>query len=160
MPRRSRSPAGARPRENERGVVGGIEAIPFGLLIFVSGALLIANAWAVVDAKMATDSASREAVRYLVESNGDTTGALAIGNEAFQNHVGHTDRLITDVVVQGSDIGGGFARCARVAVTYQYTTRAVSVPLLGGWGSGITVTSTHSEIVDPYRAGLGEDSLC
>ncbi len=160
MSRRSHRRIVARPRENERGVVGGIEAIPFGLLIFVSGALLIANAWAVVDAKMATDSASREAARYLVESNGDTAGAVAIGNEAFENHVGHTDRLTSDVVVQGSDIGGGFARCARVSVTYQYTTRAISVPLLGGWGSGISVTSTHSEIVDPYRAGLGEDSLC
>ena len=27
-------------------MVGGIEAAPFGLLVFVAGALLVANAWA------------------------------------------------------------------------------------------------------------------
>ena len=33
---------------DDRGQVGGIEALPFGLLVFVVGALLVANAWAVV----------------------------------------------------------------------------------------------------------------
>ena len=47
----------------DAGQVGGIEALPFGLLIFVVGSLLIANAWAVVDAKFATDAAARQAVR-------------------------------------------------------------------------------------------------
>ena len=32
----------------DAGQVGGIEALPFGLLVFVVGTLLIANAWAVV----------------------------------------------------------------------------------------------------------------
>ncbi|MGV3758684.1 MAG: hypothetical protein ACO1PW_03960 [Actinomycetota bacterium] len=51
------------PLRGDRGQVAGIEAIPFGLLIFVLGGLLLANAWAVVDAKLATDAAAREAVR-------------------------------------------------------------------------------------------------
>ena len=42
---------------------------PFGLLIFVVGSLLIANAWAVVDAKFATDAAARQAVRTFVEGD-------------------------------------------------------------------------------------------
>lgn len=149
------------PRFGERGVVGGIEAIPFGLLIFVSGALLIANAWAVVDAKMATDSASREAVRHLVESDGDIAAAEAAGDQAFRSHVGHTERVSAEFSIEGQEgAASGFVRCARVSATYTYRTPVVSVPLIGGWGSGIEVSSTHSEIVDPYRAGLGDESLC
>lgn len=142
-------------RRHERGVVGGVEAIPFGLLIFVAGTLLIASAWAVVDAKMGTDSAAREAARYLVESDGDTAGAQAVGNAAFQNQVGTASGVSSSIAVEGT-----FVRCARVSVTYSYTTPAVSIPFIGGFGSGFNVSSTHSEIVDPFRGGLGEESQC
>jgi hypothetical protein len=37
----------AAPGGSDAGVVGGIEALPFGLLVFVLGATLVANAWAV-----------------------------------------------------------------------------------------------------------------
>ena len=53
---------------DDRGVVGGVEAIPFGLLLFVAGTLLVANAWAVIDAKMAATSAAREAARTYMKN--------------------------------------------------------------------------------------------
>ena len=53
---------------DERGQAGGVEALPFGLLIFVVGALLVASAWVVVDAKLAVVSAAREAARTYVEA--------------------------------------------------------------------------------------------
>jgi hypothetical protein len=100
-------------------------------------------------------------VRHLVESDGNAAAAQAIGDEAFTNQIGHLDRVDTEISVEGQGVSDStFVRCARVSVTYRYTTPAVTVPLIGGWGSGIVVTSTHSEIVDPYRAGLGEESLC
>ena len=34
--------------DSDAGMVGGVEALPFGLLVFVVGSLLVANAWAVV----------------------------------------------------------------------------------------------------------------
>ena len=37
----------------------GIEVLPFGILTFVVGALLVANAWAVIDAKIAVSAAAR-----------------------------------------------------------------------------------------------------
>ena len=40
------------------GAIGNIEVVPFGLLIFVVGTLLVTNAWAVVDARLAVSSAS------------------------------------------------------------------------------------------------------
>ncbi|MGZ4694068.1 MAG: hypothetical protein ACXWA3_10620, partial [Acidimicrobiales bacterium] len=57
---------GSFDRRDDRGQLAGIEVLPFGVLVFVVGALLITNAWAVVDAKIAVDAASREAVRTYV----------------------------------------------------------------------------------------------
>jgi hypothetical protein len=31
---------------------------------------------------------------------------------------------------------------------------ALTIPWIGGLGSGIEVTSSHSELVDPYRSGV------
>ena len=52
-----------RVRRREQGFVAGGEVLPFGVLIFVLGTLLLVNAWAVIDAKFAVSSASREAAR-------------------------------------------------------------------------------------------------
>ncbi|MBA2283441.1 MAG: hypothetical protein H0W25_19710, partial [Acidimicrobiia bacterium] len=62
----SATAAARRLHRDERGQMGGIEALPFGLLIFVVGALLVANAWAVIDAKLAVTAAAREAARTWV----------------------------------------------------------------------------------------------
>ena len=64
-----------RGRAGERGAIGGLEALPFSVLIFVFGSLLLVNAWGVVDAKLAVTSASREATRTFAESNDPATGA-------------------------------------------------------------------------------------
>src|SRR5690606_2186473 len=50
--------AGTVTRRGERGQVAGIEALPFGLLIFVAGTLLVVNIWGVVDTKFAADTAA------------------------------------------------------------------------------------------------------
>ena len=73
----------------DAGQVGGIEALPFGLLIFVVGSLLIANAWAVVDAKFATDAAARQAVRTYVEGDDPDVAledARAAGLDVVEAH--------------------------------------------------------------------------
>ena len=51
-----------------------MEVLPFGFLMFVSVTLLLANAWAVIDAKLAVSAAAREAVRAYVESDDPDTG--------------------------------------------------------------------------------------
>ena len=53
----------------ENGAAGNIEMLPFCLLIFIIGTLLIANAWAVIDTRTAVSSAAREATRSYVESS-------------------------------------------------------------------------------------------
>src|SRR5919202_3284931 len=66
-----------RWRRDEAGQLAGGEALPFGVLVFVFGVLLIANAWAVVDAKLAVSAAAREATRAYVEAppGGDAMAA-------------------------------------------------------------------------------------
>lgn len=149
------APVNAAHHARERGAVGGVEAIPFGLLLFVAGILVVANTWAVIDAKVATEAAAEQSARYLVESDGDVAGALERGEAAFEGIVGHRRRLDGTVRVDGA-----FRRCARVTVTFRYVAPMATVPLVGGWGRGIAVESSHSEIVDPYRAGLGAASAC
>ena len=72
-------PTGPTRLAGDGGQVAGIEALPFGVLIFVVGALLVSNLWAVVDAKIVVDAAAREAVRAYVEAPDATTGAAGRG---------------------------------------------------------------------------------
>jgi hypothetical protein len=145
-------------------MVGGIETLPFGLLVFVVGSLLVAQAWAVVDAKLAVDAAAREATRHYVEADvrhpGDTAeahaAATAAGLAALAAHGRDPSR-----VRLSRDGGAPYQRCAPVTFEASYTVPALTLPWIGGFGRGIEVTSRHSELVDPFRDGVpGDASAC
>jgi hypothetical protein len=138
---------------NERGQIGGFEVLPFGLLLFVAAMLVMTNAWAVIDAKLATSSAAREATRAYAESTSATEGYAAIerrAHEALAAYGRDGDRVEIRIDAEP------FGRCARVTVEVSYHVPALTVPFIGGFGSGVTARSRHSEIVDPYRSGLPE----
>ena len=153
MKRRSaRVPTTSRWR-SERGQIGGFEVLPFGLLLFVSAMLLVANAWAVVDAKFAASSAAREATRSYAESASQAAADGSIetrAHEALAAYGRDGDRVEIRVDAEP------FGRCSRVTVEVSYRVPALTVPFIGGFGSGITARSRHSEVVDPYRSGLPE----
>lgn len=143
-------------RRDQSGQIGGVEALAFGILIFVLGTLAIANAWGVIDAKMAAAGAAREAARTFVEAP-DAQQAYALADEA----------AVEAIVAQGRNparmhltIAGAFARCSRIVATVTYRVPVVSVPLVGGFGSGFTVGARHSELVDPYRGGIPGTAQC
>jgi hypothetical protein len=155
---------------DDRGQVGGIEALPFGLLIFVVGVLLIANAWAVVDAKLAVDAAARQASRHYVEADvggGHTAdeaaeAAVRAGLDALAAH-GRDPAAASLGLSSLEPVGGqeGFSRCARATFTARYEVPALTIPWIGGFGDGFAVTSSHSELVDPYRDGVpGSAEAC
>ncbi len=155
-------PASTISRRGERGQVAGIEALPFGLLVFVVGTLLIVNIWGVVDAKFAVDAAAREATRYVVESvrlDRDPVavraGAVAVAERTLTDH-GRRRRPI--VVVRPST--GDFARCDRIVVTVSTFVPAVRLPFIGGFGDAFDVVASHSELVDPTRSGAGGEAAC
>lgn len=135
-------------KRDESGQAAGAEAIAFGMLVFLVGVLLVANAWAVVDAKLAISAAARQAVRAYVEAPGDADPMALADNaarEAVRGHGRNPDRLVLRLV------SGEFTRCSVVRFEASYTVPAVSVPWVGGHGDGFTATSRHAEIVDPYR---------
>lgn len=151
----------AAPRaRGDAGQVGGIEALPFGLLVFVVGALLIANAWAVVDAKFATDAAAREAVRTFVEGADPSSArddAIDAGLAAIAGHGRDPDRATVGPV--GHAV---LRRCERVTFAAEYEVPALTLPFIGGYGTApFRVRSTHSELVDPFRSGVpGSAEAC
>lgn len=143
---------------NERGFVGGFEVLPFGMLIFIAGTLLLANAWAVYDAKVAASAAAREAVRAFVEARSDVEAeqqAREAGLEAIAGHGRDPARAEIEWAV-----GPDFRRCALNTVVVRYRVPTLTVPFFGAFGSGVVLTSgRHSEIVDPYRSGLAVEGF-
>lgn len=141
---------------DERGQ-GGLEVLPFGFLVLVAGALLVVNVWAVIDAKLATESASREAARAYVEAvdAARAHGAgVAAAREAMLGH--HRDADAARYDGPGAD---AFVRCNRVTWSVAYDVPSLTLPFIGGFGPRlITARSSHSEIVDPYRSGLPVDA--
>jgi hypothetical protein len=140
----------------ERGQAGGIEAIAFGLLIFVVGSLLLASAWAVVDAKLAAVSAAREAARTYVEASsagdaGESARAAAI--DAMRSH-GRGDGVTVELLEPPA-----FRRCASVTARVSVDVPAVALPWIGGLGA-ITVHARHTERIDPFRAGIPGAAEC
>lgn len=154
-----------RARRTDSGYVGGVEALPFGILIFVVGALLLANTWAVIDAKLAVDAAARQATRHYVEGSagGDPEqGAVDAGFAALEAHGRNPATATVGLsALDGSGGQRGFTRCARASFTVTYEVPALTIPWVGGFGDGIEVTSTHSELVDPFRSGVpGSAATC
>jgi hypothetical protein len=141
---------------SERGAVGGFEVLPFGLLVFVAGTLLLTNAWAVIDGTLAASAAAREATRAFVESTTDAErAALTAARETIEGHGRDPDR--SEVTW---DVGPDHRRCAVNTIVVRYRVPTLTVPFIGAFGSGVIETSgRHTEIVDPYRGGLTLDGF-
>ncbi len=135
----------------ESGQMAGIEAIPFGLLVFVVAVLLVTNAWAVIDAKMTVASAAREATRAYVEAPA-TADPDALAHDAAVDAVRGGGRDPARLALTAES--GGYTRCQRVTFAASYPVPAITLPWIGGFGHGFTATAHHSEVVDPLRSGV------
>jgi hypothetical protein len=138
-------------------MVGGLDGLAFGVLVFVLGTLVVVNAWQVVDAKFAAASAAREAARAFVEApsaGAAASGASAASLEALAGY----DRVAARFDLRL--VEGGFVRCGRVVFEARYRVPLLVVPLIGSFGDGFTVTARHAEVVDPYRSGPAGEADC
>lgn len=149
--------APAAPGDRQSGAVGGLEALPFSVLIFVAGSLLLLNAWGVIDGKMAVTSAAREATRTYAEAADPVSGDAAARRtaaDAIASYGRDPDRL------ELAGPRGAFARCARVSYTATYPVPAIRLPFVGGFGHAFDVTATHTERIDDLRSGLPGEARC
>ncbi len=144
---------------DDGGQVAGIETIPFGILLFVIGALLVANAWAVIDVKMAVTSAAREAARTYVEAPDHVTG-VADAQRAARDVIAAHDRDPDRATVELPASSAAFTHCARVSITVSYPVPALTLPIVGGLGTGFVARATHNEIVDPFRNDVPGEAVC
>ncbi|MDT7548845.1 MAG: hypothetical protein QOE84_1239 [Actinomycetota bacterium] len=137
--------------------MGGVEALVFGVLVFVAGVLVVSNAWGVLDAKLAASSAAREAARAYVEAPSVDAAFVAARRAAGDAMAGHGRSPARTTVRQ---LGGTFVRCSRVTFEVSYPVPLLRVPFLGSAGAGFTARARHSEVVDPYRSGLAGTAHC
>lgn len=145
-------------RRDDRGQVGGWEAVPFGLLVFLVGTLLVANAWAVVDARIAVGDAARAGTRAYVSAPDQPTAeaeAVAAARQVVAAHGGGSRATVSTPAVDPR-----FARCAVVTVTVETEVPALVLPFVGGFGHGFRVTGRHRGVIDPYRSGGPAESVC
>ncbi len=144
-------------RGGDAGAVGGVEVLPFSVLIFVVGSLLITNAWGVIDAKLAATSAAREAARAYVEADSAGEGDGA----ARQAAATVIDSYGRDPSRMGVSYNAGtpFIRCNQFRFEVTYEVPGIALPWVGGLGT-ITVRGRHAEIVDPLRDALAEENSC
>ncbi len=148
--------AARRVRHDASGVVGA-EVLPFVILVFVGGTLVLAQAWAALDAKIAAVAGAREAARTFVEHRGPRFGdavhaATDAGGQAMSGY-----RLSGEASVR--PVGPTrLRRCERV--TFEATREVPRLGLLGSRWSPVAVSARASEIVDPFRHGLDGRAPC
>lgn len=143
--------------QGEQGAVGGAEALPFSVLIFVFGTLMLVNAWGVIDAKFAVSSAAREATRTYAESSDPGSGDGA-ARRAAEDAISAYDRDPDKLDLQGPN--GALTRCGTVSYTASYPVPAIRIPVIGGFGRSFDVTATHTSRVDALSAGLPGEATC
>lgn len=136
-----------------RGEAGlaGAEILPLAVLTFVIGSLLVANAWAVVDARVAAGSAAREAARAYVEAPDPvsaTDRARAAAQAVLSGHGRDPSRAQLRI---GHPSGAAWGRCVRVVIEVRYPIPALALGGLSGGPGTFEVVASHSEVVDPYR---------
>lgn len=158
------APAGptrpGRRLRGDQGQVGGIEVLPFGVLVFVVGALVVTNAWGVVDAEVAADAAARQAVRTYVEAPDDATGSAQARAVAATTLAGYGRRSdLMDLRIE-RDGEAAFGRCIPVTVEVDYPVPALRLPFVGGYGHAFDVHARHTERIDPYRSGVPGQATC
>ncbi len=129
----------------------------FGVLILVLGALGLATAWAVVDAKFAAAAAAREAARVYVESDGSDVSWAAAAERGREAFAGHGRNPMTLELPRPAD---AFVRCQPITVTASADLDLLRIPGLRAVARRVRVQASHSEVVDPYRAGIGRGSAC
>ncbi len=165
-----------RGNGSEDGFLGGLDALAFGSLVFVTGTLLVLNAWSVVDTRMAVGAAAREAAGRVAavevaayaqhlpqreEAREELArDARRLAMQALAQHGRDVSEVDPLTVVTFSDLPPA-PRCAFVEATVTFDAPTIGLPFIGAFGGGgIPVSVTHRERIDPFRAGLPGEASC
>lgn len=138
---------------------GGLEGLAFGFAVFILGTLVVANGWAVIDAKTAAAGAAREATRAFVESSMEpSTEPMDRAQDAAGKAMAGMGRDPARVTVVPETVEA--RRCGRVTLRVEYPVPLLTVPVVGRFGRGFVAVGRHTELVEPYRSGLPDRGTC
>lgn len=141
-----------RRSRDQGGQVAGVEAVPFGILVFVGLVLAVVNAWGVVNARSVADSAAREYLRVYTQAPSRAAGLAQGGAAARRVLAGHDLRGPVRIEEPAE-----FAPCAVTQVVVRIEVPAVRVPFLGGLGR-TEVSARQRGRMDPYRVRSAGDA--
>lgn len=144
-------------RDGQRGAMGGVEVVPVASLVLITGVLLVADAWAVLDAKLAVEQAAREGARAGIEEP-ERSAAAASARRAATDAFSAGGRPASRLEVRTR--GRWDERCAAIEVRTSTSVRSVRLPFIGPFGPPVTVRGRHREVLDPYRSGLRGEAGC
>lgn len=142
---------------DDRGFVAGAEALLFGAVLFVVGVLVMANGWAVLDARFAAASAARAATRAAI--------ATPVGEDPHEHAQAAADLALEAHAPRSWSSSLIAEREPRQRRCQEVRYRVViDVPLiaLDGWRSdmAVSVAASSIQVVDPYRSGLPAGREC
>lgn len=137
-----------RRARNERGMVAGGEALAFGTLVLLVGALVLANAWSVVETRTAVDAAAREYLRAYTRAD-DRASGLAAGDWAARMTLTARGTPLRGLRIDAPN-AAEFGPCGRAEVTLTATVPAARLPLLGEL-SATDVRVTHAELIGAHE---------
>jgi hypothetical protein len=138
----------AGPRWSERGMVAGGEALVFGTLVLLAGALVLVNVWSVIETRAAVDAAAREYLRAYTRAD-DRDHALDAADLAARAALAARDTpLRTLRIVEPA--AAQFGPCGRAEVTLIATVPAARVPFVGEVAA-TEVRVTHAELLGAHE---------
>lgn len=142
-----------RSVRSESGQAAGVESVPFGILVFVGGMLLVVNVWAVVDTRAALDSAARDYLRAYTSSPDSASARQRGGAAAHRSLDGRSSSEHLRIV----DPAGPFGPCRPATVTLELEVRSLHAPFIGSIGTSV-VSTTQTELVQPFADAIDEGS--
>jgi hypothetical protein len=135
-------------KRDERGVVAGLEGLVFSMLILFGGTILVVDAWAVIDTRVALDGAAREYLRAYTEAPDPATAASS-GDTALRDAMADRPGLRAALRVEAPN-PTRFGPCSEADVVLTATVPSIRIPYVGDFGT-TAVRVRHSELVDAHR---------
>jgi hypothetical protein len=138
----------AGQRRDERGMVAGGEALAFGTLVLLAGALVLVNVWSVIETRTAVDAAAREYLRTYTRSD-ERNEALGAAERAARITLAARATPLRGLRIV-EPAAAQFGPCGRAEVTLIATVPAARLPFVGEV-SATEVTVTHAELLGPHE---------
>lgn len=137
---------------NQGGFVAGTESLAFGVLILVAGAILIVNAWSMVDSRLTLDAAAREYLRSYTEAS-DPLAATTQGRSALLRVIDGRAALVEGLSMQEPD-PASFGPCAPALLELSVDVPSIRMPFVGDFGSH-QVNVRHVELINAHKQMSG-----